>query len=350
MAMESSENRTWYIYCHTAPNGKRYIGKTCQKPERRWMNGKGYLNNAYFTRAIEKYGWDNIKHDVLCTVSSREYANYLEQWFIEKYDSFNSEHGFNLTKGGDGGLGHRVSQETRALLSKRALERGLTPERLEKMHEGRRKRGYKRRPMTDEEKQAISERMRGPNHPFYGKKMPKEWVEKRAAKQRGRKASKETRERQSIGLRNSEKVKAKQVPVLQLDGDGNVVSRYDSVTHAAEAMGVTKTAIDLCCKGKCNTIGGYCWAFEDTTLREAAQATAEKRLSKKPIPKPVLQLDLNGNIVGRFESGMAASRHLGFAHTHIYACCNGKKTAAYGYMWQFETEQIVDGPSNGSFS
>lgn len=348
--MESSESRTWYIYCHTTPSGKRYIGKTCQKPERRWLNGKGYVNNAYFTRAIEKYGWDNIKHVVLCTVSSEEYANYLEQWFIEKYDTFNSEHGFNLTRGGDGGLGHRVSKETRALLSQRAIEHGMTQEHLEKMHEGRRKKGYHRRPLTDEEKQAISKRMSGPNHPFYGKKLPKEMVEKRAAKLRGRKVPEETRQRQSISLRNSEKIKAKQNPVLQLDKEGNTVNRYDSVTHAAEAIGVTKTAISMCCRGKCNSIGGYGWMFEDAALRKAAQATAEKRLSKKPVPKPVLQLDLGGNVVGRFESGMAASRHLGVAHTQIYACCNGRREMAHGYKWQYETEQFISRPDSGSFS
>lgn len=348
--MASSESKTWYIYCHTAPNGKRYIGQTCRKPTVRWANGKGYENNEYFTRAINAYGWDNFEHTVLCTVSSKENANFLEQWFIEKYDTFNRDHGFNLTKGGDGGLGHHVSEETRALLSQRAKERGMTPEHLEKMHEGRRKNGYRRRPMTEEERQALSERMSGPDNPLRGKKMPKEVVEKRAAKLRGRKVSEEVRKRQSVGLRNSEKVKAEQLPVLQLDEEGNVVNRYESVTRAAEAMGVTKTAINLCCKGKCNTIRGYGWEYEDEELRHAAQLVTDERLSKKPVPKQVLQLDLNGNIIRRYESGMEASRSLGVAHTHIYACCQGKQATAHGYMWRYETEHMDNSPDEGLFS
>lgn len=343
-------SRTWYIYCHTSPSGKRYIGQTCREPKRRWLNGKGYVNNSYFTSAINKYGWDNFKHAILCSVSSKEYANFLEQWFIEKYGTFDKERGYNLTKGGDGGLGHVVSDETRAILRKKGLERGIPQETIDKMHETRRKNGYRRRPMTDEEKQALSERMRGENHPLYGKKLPEEVVEKRAAKLRGRKVPEETRRRQSVGLRNSEKIKAKQIPVLQLGEDGNVINRYESITRAAEAMGVTKAAINACCKGKCNTVCGYRWVFEDTNLRNEAQLVAEERAAKKPIPKRVLQFDLDGNIVGRYESGMAASRSLGVAHTHIYACCRGKETVAHGYMWRFETDQTNTSPDEGLFS
>ena len=44
-----------YIYKHTSPSGKVYIGQTCQKPEHRWDNGKGY-KSGYFASAIKKYG------------------------------------------------------------------------------------------------------------------------------------------------------------------------------------------------------------------------------------------------------------------------------------------------------
>ena len=54
------------VYKHTCPNGKVYIGITKQKPERRWgINGRGYKENEYFYRAIQKYGWQNIKHEII---------------------------------------------------------------------------------------------------------------------------------------------------------------------------------------------------------------------------------------------------------------------------------------------
>ena len=62
--------KTYYIYLHRNKiNNKVYIGQTCQKPEYRWNNGNGYLHSrkTKFKSSILKYGWDNIKHEVLFT-------------------------------------------------------------------------------------------------------------------------------------------------------------------------------------------------------------------------------------------------------------------------------------------
>ena len=56
---------SFYVYIHTCPNNKRYIGVTKNlKPEYRWSNGEGYKSNKHFYRAIQKYGWKSIKHKV----------------------------------------------------------------------------------------------------------------------------------------------------------------------------------------------------------------------------------------------------------------------------------------------
>lgn len=57
-------NGTYTVYMHTCPNDKVYIGITKRKPSVRWNNGKGYQHNEYFSRAIEKYGWESFKHDI----------------------------------------------------------------------------------------------------------------------------------------------------------------------------------------------------------------------------------------------------------------------------------------------
>ena len=36
------------VYKHTCPNGKVYIGITCQNPIKRWKGGSGYKNNKHF--------------------------------------------------------------------------------------------------------------------------------------------------------------------------------------------------------------------------------------------------------------------------------------------------------------
>lgn len=51
--------KEWCVYCHTFPNGKRYIGITCDA-ESRWRDGNGYKKQKKIWRAINKYGWENV--------------------------------------------------------------------------------------------------------------------------------------------------------------------------------------------------------------------------------------------------------------------------------------------------
>lgn len=93
------------LYVHICPNGKRYYGITKQEPKQRWRNGKGYKDNQYFTRAIEKYGWNNIDHIVLFDSLTESEAKELEQYFIQWYNTANRDYGYNITLGGEGGNG-----------------------------------------------------------------------------------------------------------------------------------------------------------------------------------------------------------------------------------------------------
>ena len=63
--MMSENNRKYIVYKHTTPSNKVYIGITFRNPIIRWSSGRGYINNKHFFRAILKYGWDNIKHEIL---------------------------------------------------------------------------------------------------------------------------------------------------------------------------------------------------------------------------------------------------------------------------------------------
>jgi uncharacterized protein YktA (UPF0223 family) len=92
-----------YLYLHTSPSKKHYVGITTILPEQRWRkNGRGYKTGSQkkFERAIIKYGWDNFNHEILCECSTLEEAKELEIFFIKKYDSYYN--GYNSTLGGDG--------------------------------------------------------------------------------------------------------------------------------------------------------------------------------------------------------------------------------------------------------
>ena len=103
-------NNLYTIYMHKNKiNGKVYIGQTCQELSARWKNGDGYRSCTAFYRAIQKYGWDNFEHIVLCTNLTLEEANEKEAELIEQYHSRNKEHGYNIRAGGSKGA---LSDET----------------------------------------------------------------------------------------------------------------------------------------------------------------------------------------------------------------------------------------------
>ena len=64
-------NYTIYIHRNKI-NNKLYIGQTCQTPEKRWDNGRGYKTSERFYNAIQKYGWNNFEHIILYTNLSLE--------------------------------------------------------------------------------------------------------------------------------------------------------------------------------------------------------------------------------------------------------------------------------------
>lgn len=99
---------TYSVYKHTFPNGKVYIGITKQNPENRWDNGWGYravtsegqFCQPVMARAVIKYGWKNITHEILAEGLSKDEAESMEVDLISKYNSTNSEFGYNMNPGG----------------------------------------------------------------------------------------------------------------------------------------------------------------------------------------------------------------------------------------------------------
>lgn len=93
---------SYCVYKHTSPDGKVYIGVTCQNPKKRWRNGRGYSYNSHFIRAITKYGWDNFRHEIIADGVSKEQAYEIEIELISKYKSTDQRYGYNHRNGGAG--------------------------------------------------------------------------------------------------------------------------------------------------------------------------------------------------------------------------------------------------------
>lgn len=109
------------VYKHKTPNNKIYIGITSMKPEQRWANGEGYKQQLLFYRAIKKYGWENIAHEVLFSDLTQEEAEQKEIILISDYQCNNPAFGYNIQNGGS--LAGKHSIATKNKLSK--LKKGV---------------------------------------------------------------------------------------------------------------------------------------------------------------------------------------------------------------------------------
>lgn len=101
MPSKNLKTNNYIVYKHTTPSGKVYIGITRQTIYKRWKNGKGYEGCTAFYRAIQKYGWDKIRHEVVFTDLGHDAACEKEKELIEKHKSYLPEFGYNLTLGGE---------------------------------------------------------------------------------------------------------------------------------------------------------------------------------------------------------------------------------------------------------
>ncbi len=80
------ENKPYYIYIHTCPNSWTYIGMS-QQPKQRWNNGEGYKDNKEFYQAIKRFGWENIRHEIVAETNYRWIAQKIERTLITHFKS-----------------------------------------------------------------------------------------------------------------------------------------------------------------------------------------------------------------------------------------------------------------------
>lgn len=124
---------SYFLYKHTNQiNGKVYIGIT-NDISRRWRNqGIEYKphssNTSRFWNAIQKYGWNNFKHEILINNLTSQEACKKEIEYIAKYDSTNRLKGYNIASGGNGG---RIWKEhPRGMLGKHQTKFEIESHRL----------------------------------------------------------------------------------------------------------------------------------------------------------------------------------------------------------------------------
>ena len=163
------------IYCiKNTINNKEYIGLTTRTLEHSWKQHIYESNkqdswewNTPLGNAIKKYGKDSFQVFVVEVCSSEAELKLKEIQLIKERKSLASETGYNLTLGGDGRLGYKLSEETKRKIGEGNKGKTYTAESLEKMSVAAKKRSVgKLSPMdgkkhTDDALKKISESSKG---------------------------------------------------------------------------------------------------------------------------------------------------------------------------------------------
>lgn len=197
------------VYKHTTPNGKVYIGITSKNPLVRWKNGHGYKNNLHFWNAIIKYGWDNIKHEILFDGLTKEKACEIEIQLINQYRSNEFEFGYNSSTGGElSAAGCKWTEEHKRKTSFTLMGHAVSEQTKEKIKAARKNQTYF-----------------GVCNPKCGKDNPK--------------------------ARN----------VIQMNTSGEIVKVYETIKQAAKDNLVCHQSISDCCRGKLKTVKGFVFIY-----------------------------------------------------------------------------------------
>lgn len=239
----------YLVYKHTTPSGKVYIGITKQTAEGRWKNGFGYQSSPHFWSAIKKYGWSNIKHEILHDDLTEEEACEYEKRYIAECRSTDRRYGYNQKTGGETGV--EFNKEVCRKISEKQKEfYRLHPEKREEI--AKRVTGFRH---SEEAKEKMRIAKIGTHFT-----MTDEWKKRIGNSNRERIMTDERLYEETANrCRTNGKNAARKVE--QMDLDGNVIATFESAHEAQRVTGVRNGNINNCCQGKTKTSGGYRWRF-----------------------------------------------------------------------------------------
>lgn len=313
MENKNNQNRKFKVYMHTSPNGKRYIGITRQEnPERRWgSNGCGYIDNQHFWRAIQKYGWDNFKHEILFDGLTEIEAKQKEVELIAFYDLTNANNGYNISLGGD----YNINVTPKPV--KQYTSTGIFIQEYECIKYGA--------IATNINKSAIS--------------MCCNNKAKLAGGYIWQFADVELTE-EHIAWCNSDKRSENCIAVHRYSMSGEFVQEYESMTIAALENNTSLASILLCCKGEYKTVANSIWryAWEELTQEHLEWCNT---LSSDSLKKEVSQYLRDGTFVCKYESIGEAYLKTGISRSNIGACCKGDAKTAGNFLWRYSNEKIT---------
>lgn len=274
-------NGNYFVYKHTSPSGKIYIGITRQAdPNRRWLSGHGYRYNTHFFNAIQKYGWPNIAHEIVARNLTMVEACQVEKDLIQQYDSANRNFGYNVSPGGGAHSREtdiKIAQTMRVVfgtpaqrlaLSERAKKRWTSTE-----YRARQSAAQSKVQSNALFKQRLSERTRRrwSDPAFYARECERranttesaETKKQRSDSLKNYLKSEEARKQRSDTAKKqwADKNKMPICPKSVRCTESGIV--YESTKEACEAAGASRSQIYACCNKRkgYKTAAGYHWEW-----------------------------------------------------------------------------------------
>lgn len=311
--MNSNKNN-YCVYMHTnIINEKKYIGITGLKPKRRWMSdGKGYKNQRVFYGAITKYGWDNFEHVILYDCLTEDEAKKREVYLIKKYKSNDSSFGYNVSIGGD--------YSTTGLYNLESMSKPVFQYSLDGLFVREYPSSMEAQRQTGIYNSNITACCNG-KHAYAN-----DYIWRYEYAENVNPVNKKEHIFNSI-------VKEQTKIVYQYDTNGIYIKKYSSLMNAYRETGFDFRMISSCCRGRNKTAYGYIWAYFYT---EDIQDLNNRAGTEPKKGKPVIQLK-NENVIGTYDSILAAVRATGVSKGKISRCCNGIVSEVDGYVFKFAT-------------
>ena len=321
-----------YIYKITNKiNGKIYIGQTLRYYKKRFEEYRKKIgsNNIHLNNAFNKYGIDNFTFEVIDNSATNiDELNEKEIYYINFYETCNREKGYNISSGGRNSI---VSEETKLKMSLAGKGKKQTEEHVNK----RIARGVEAlkhgRPKTEEQKQYLSEVLKGENSPLYGI----------ARTEEVKKKSSETK----IANGNTQKVVKWDIATRTIIGE------FNSISEASKSTGNGESTIRKHCKHEVKVyITTFLYRYQgDTPNFDDLGATVDikENIMTDNSSKTIEKFDLKtGEVIKTYETIIDASQDNDLNRATIVKHCNGEmkmhiKTFSFRYKDFVPTQKEV---------
>lgn len=321
--------KSWTVYKHISPNGKVYVGIS-SNVKRRWTaNGYYYhLSDTIFSRALNKYGWDNFQHIIVKEGLTKREACDIEIELIAYYKAKGIS--YNITEGGLGYKGKHSETHIKHRIKSRidnSTEEYLVIDK-----------DFNYVVCSTEKEAAeflngvqsnISHVLRQP----IGYTFRKHYI---------------WRHKKGTPV-DIEAIKSKILAALAIRKQKQsdlAKANIDKLVGGSkkELMSLSKEEKDKRYKNKRHAKG---WHHSEETKKKLSEKGKGRDMSKahqarkqKPyLPthtKPVVQFLITGELVKEYSSITQASKETGTSKTGINNCLAGRSNSSGGFMWQYK--------------